>query len=186
MKSNQTVVYKLDSEANTITYRVAGIDQPIVLRLDQCSMENNARALVAGYSQVMVIDTAAIGRTDKDGAIIPEHVRNHMKWERMARKVEHLNSGATTVAPERAARAPRVESLADIRAAIGRATRRDAAGVEKLVQASVQDRGGDVEANLRYLVQARSVQMALAEMKAERAPEQVADIALSALLATVE
>jgi hypothetical protein len=182
MKSNQTVVYKLDSEANTITYRVAGIDQPIVLRLDQCSMENNARALVAGYSQVMVIDTAAIGRTDKDGAIIPETVRNHMKWERMARKVEHLNSGATTVAPERVARTPRVESLADIRAAIGRATKRDEAGVEKLVQASVRERGGDVEANLRYLSQARSVQMALAEIKAERAPARAADDALDALL----
>jgi hypothetical protein len=92
MKSNQTVVYTHDAEANTVTYRVAGIDQPIVLRLDSTSAENNARALVAGYSQVMVIDTAAIGRTDKDGAIIPEPVRNQMKWERMSRKVEHLNS----------------------------------------------------------------------------------------------
>jgi hypothetical protein len=39
-----------------------------------------------------------------------------------------------------------------------------------------------VEANLRYLSQARSVQMALAEIKAERAPARAADDALDALL----
>jgi hypothetical protein len=182
MKSNQTVVYVYNAEDNTVTYRVRGIDQPIVLRLDQCSMENNTHALVAGYSQVMVVDTAAIERKGKDGNLIPDDVRNHMKWERMQRKVEHLNSGATTVAPERTARAPRVESLADIRAAIGRATRRDEAGVEKLVQARVRECGGDVEANLRYLAGAKAVQMALAEIKAERAPARAADDALDALL----
>lgn len=182
MKANQTVGYKIDTTKKVITFTVAGQGE-FTLDMAKVSAENREYAAFVGMAQVRIVDGAAIGKADKDGRIIPEDVRCKMKADRMRALVEHYESGTTEWEMKRAARAPRVDSLEDIREAIGRATKRDAAGVERLVQASVRERGGDVEANLRYLAGAKAVQVALAEIRAERAPQRVdADEALASLM----
>lgn len=64
----------------------------IELDIHKMSEANRNHALFDRL-KAKVIDTAAIGRADASGAIIPEATRTKLKFEAMLAEVEHLESG---------------------------------------------------------------------------------------------
>ena len=182
MKANQTVGYVIDTDAGTIEFTVKG-HKPFTLDMAKVHESNRRYASFVGMAQVRIVDGAAIGRNAKDGSIIPEDERCAMKDARMRTLVAHYETGTADWEIKRAARTPVVDSLDDIRLAVARATRATVEAVEAQLVKRVREHGGDIEAQLRYLAGAKSVRLALAELKAERAPQRVdADEALAGFM----
>lgn len=171
LKSNQSIMHGFDEETQTHWFDVVGYPR-LLLPDSSISPENSKRSKHFGLRQVRVVDGAAIGKTDREGNIIPEAVRLKMKYEGMRRIVEHLASGSPDWELPRAGgvrAAPKQDSLELILQAIMRATGRDADGVGKMLAEMVRQRGGDLEANARYLAESKRVLVALAEIRAESA-----------------
>lgn len=91
MKPNQIVGYTI--EGDIITFNVKG-QTLLTLDVTKVHPDNQRRAMFGGLAQVRVVDMAAVDRADKDGNLLHEDVRTRMKWERMKRCIEHLESGA--------------------------------------------------------------------------------------------
>lgn len=186
MKSNQSVRHWFDQATQEHVVEVLGHPQ-IRVKDSAISPENGFKARGFGIRQVRFIDGAAIGKTDKDGRMIPEATRLQMKYEGIRRIADHVASGSPEWELPRAGavRVPKVDALELVLEAIARATGRDAAAVNKMLVSMVAQRGGDLEANARHLAETARVQIALTELKAERAPRAVdADATLDELIAS--
>ncbi len=90
-KSNSIITTVYDEATDTITYTVQDVGS-IVLDLNKVAKINIARAAVHGFGQ-RIPDSAAIGLTDDDGAIIPKADRLKMKFDRMKALVEFYETG---------------------------------------------------------------------------------------------
>lgn len=92
MKSNQQVGVVIADDFKTVTFKVIG-HADIVLEMDKLSEAVKLRAACVGMAQVRIVDAAAIGMTDKAGAIIPAAERIATKHSRMAELVAHYMTG---------------------------------------------------------------------------------------------
>lgn len=89
-KSNSIVTSEY--EEGVITFRIRGAASPILFHLDRVSEANRRRAEVHGWVQ-RIVDSAAVGMTDADGAIIPAPERDAMKYAAMVKVRDHYESG---------------------------------------------------------------------------------------------
>jgi len=94
MKDNQHVQPVIDLTAGTVTFKVKG-HPDIVLDMAQLHPDITRQAAMVGMAQVRIVDAAAVGRTDKDGLIIPEAERIAQKYANMAGLVEHYMTGTS-------------------------------------------------------------------------------------------
>lgn len=89
-KSNSIVTTAV-REDGVIVFTVLGVGE---LEFDptKASATNRKRAEVHGWIQ-RIVDTAAIGVTDKDGNVIPRADRNRMKYHSMNEVITHYEGG---------------------------------------------------------------------------------------------
>lgn len=134
---------------------------------DKVSAANRARAMMHGFEQ-RIRDGGALGRDKETGAsATPEEKR-----EAMLRIAEHLMSGSDEWALKVAA--PKKDDPGLLLGAIARATGKDAAGVEALLEATMAKRGVDRNGALKVWQDTKQVAAAKAEILAERAAAKAA------------
>ena len=91
-RSNQSVEWKFDPEANELHMRVLGF-QWHVLDLGKVSDACRKQAMIYGFANCRLADATAIPAADGDGNLIPETERAKLKDRGIARLIEHYNSG---------------------------------------------------------------------------------------------
>ncbi len=167
-KANSIITSRFDTDRNTIIFTVK--DQgDVELDLSKVHEDNMRQAAIHGWNQ-RIPDAAAIGRTDKDGRIIPEAERTRIKFERMNELCRHYESGTdrwnrTAEGDGSGGRALTIEAIARVQGiAYAEAVRR----VEALAE---HKHGGDTKAALAVLRKAGAIQAAMAEIRAEREPK---------------
>lgn len=117
MKTNQTISHAYDPISKIITFTVIG--HPLIkLHMTKVHPEIVERLAAVGAAQVRVIDAAAIGRTDREGRIIPEAERTALKVANMRAIIEHLESGTNQWERKARKAGPVEDSIGLVREAI--------------------------------------------------------------------
>lgn len=169
MKSNQMVECIIDEVAQTLTFKVDGHkDVPIVHLLKLTHPDNIAYAALHGFKQ-RDVDGAAVDAADKKTGIIRTYAeRCRLKHERIARLVEHYNSGAPDWDLMRSAGGG-IDNTGLTIEAIGRVYDWDIATVEVKVDTLAQKKGIDRRATLATYANIPDVAAMIGTIKAERA-----------------
>ena len=171
MKENQHVMPIIADDFSTVTFKVRGHDD-LVLHMDKIHPDNLRRAACAGFAQVRIVDAAAVPAADKDGNIIPGDERVAMKHERMARLVNHYESGTpewSRVAEGGGGKSITIEAIARVKGVAYDEAER------YVDEYATRNYAGDRKECLAFLREGKRVMEAIAAIRAERAPAPKVD-----------
>lgn len=111
MRENQVVGVSYNVESETVTWTFGHGLPNLTLNLKKVHPAIVRQAALYGMGQVRVRDRAAIGKADKNGAIIPAKTRAQTMRERMAALVQFYETGAAQWSPDRVARVAPVDEI---------------------------------------------------------------------------
>lgn len=177
MKDNQHVKPVINLETREVSFEVKGLPT-LTLHMEKLHPSIVAQAAMVGMAQVRIVDAAAIGRTDKDGRIIPEAERIQAKWDAMQELIAHYETGtdewSRRASGDGAARTSlAIEALAEIKGVTVEKAR------EQLEAYAQKNHMGDTKAALAYLAQGERMQKKILEIRTRRVQPKVdADAAL--------
>lgn len=169
-KSNSIITSRYDEARNVIIFTVVG-QGDLKLDLGKVSKANLARAAIHGFNQ-RIPDAAALGVTDKDGAVIPRDERTRIKFRRMEELCLHYESGTEEwgrkgTGDGGGSRSITIEAIARVKGL----SYEEAA--EKVKVHADTCLGGDTKKALAQLRKAAAVQEMITAIRAERDAKRI-------------
>jgi len=164
MKANQIVEPIINDAFTTVTFNVRG-HKPLVLDMDKLHPDIVKRAACVGMAQVRINDAAAIGRTDKEGRIIPDADRTAMKYEAMKRLVEHYMTGTAEWAQRVAKGKGDAGQTSLTLRALAMVQGVDVETMRERVEANAEKRGVTVRAYLAKVATSEAVRRKMDELR---------------------
>lgn len=160
-KSNSIVTHKLVGDS--IEFTVKGFS-PVVFDPTKAAQGNRLQAERHGWIQ-RIVDSAAIGRTDKEGVIIPEAERTQAKFDGILEMIQHYESGGESWNRSGA----RGVDFGLILAGVMRATSLTSEQAERRIEAiRLKNKLATREDCLKYLSGGASVKQAMLEIQAAK------------------
>jgi len=178
MKANQIVEPIISEDFSKVTFNVRG-HESFVLEMDKLHPDVVKRAACVGMAQVRINDAAAIGRTDKEGRIIPEVDRTAMKYEAMKRLAYHYMTGTA----EWAQRVAKGKAKGDggelnlILRALAAVQELDVESMRKIVASKAEKRGITIRVYLNQIATSEAVRRKMDELRGPPAADADAMLA---------